>query len=133
MRKTTSRSAQSKLWHSPITLEFEIVSGATDAVVSPSSGANVDFNVNHTSTVWRIEDVRLLAGTVTPGNGLHHSYAEHVLSGKSLSINYSMCTTSLHTCALPNSSAIVARAASGLVIIVQFGLGPRSSDWSTAG
>ena len=72
----------------PITLEFEIVSGATDAVVTPIASGSV-FAASNTSISWQTQDVRIVADVVTLDNGLQNSYAEHVLSGKSLPINYS--------------------------------------------
>ena len=68
----------------PLTFEFEIVSGATDAIVSPSGATGGTFNATNTSTNWQIEDVRMVADIITLDNGLQNSYAEHVLSGKSL-------------------------------------------------
>ena len=68
----------------PLTLEFEIVSGATDAVVTPFTMG--EFNGN-ASTSWQIEDVRLIDDIVTLDNGLQHSYDEHVLASKTLPIN----------------------------------------------
>ena len=78
----------------PITIEFEIVSAATDAVVTPLAGGIV-FTPSNTSTSWQIEAVRIVADVVTLDTGLQNSYAEHVLSGKSLPINYSTCITIL--------------------------------------
>ena len=71
----------------PITLEFEIVSGATDAVITPIAGGSA-FTPSNTSTSWQIQDVRIAADVVTLDNGLQNSYVEHVVSGKSRPINY---------------------------------------------
>ena len=89
--------AQSKLiplmW-CPITLEFEIVRGSADAVITPiASGSS--FTPTNTSTSWHIQDVRIAADVVTLDDGLQNSYAEHVLFGKSLPINYSTCVSIL--------------------------------------
>ena len=62
----------------PITFEFEIVSGATDAIISPS-GASGTFNTTNTSTNWQIQDVRMVAYVIALDSGLQNSYAEHVL------------------------------------------------------
>ena len=97
----------------PITLEFEIVSAATDAVVTPLAGG-LAFTPANTSSSWLIEDVRIVADIVTLDNGLQNSYAEHVLSGKSLPINYSTYITSLQSCVFPAMNVSVTRAASRL-------------------
>ena len=93
-------------------LEFEIVSGATDAIVTPFSGGL--FTQRNTSVSWQIQDVRIVADTVTVDNGLQNSYAEHALSGRPLPISYSTCVTSLQRCVFPNISVSVARAVSQL-------------------
>ena len=68
------------MWY-PITFEFEICSGATDAIISPS-GATGTFNTSNTSTNWQIQDVRMVADVITLDSGLQNSYAEHVLQDK---------------------------------------------------
>ena len=70
----------------PITLEFEIVSNAADAVVEPIGGGT--FEGTSASANWTMQDIRLLGDIVTLDNGLQNSYAQHVFSGKSLPINY---------------------------------------------
>ena len=64
--------------YAPIEIELEIVGDANEAVESASDAAN-----------WSISNVQLKADVVTLDNGLENSYAEHLLSGKSLPINYS--------------------------------------------
>jgi hypothetical protein len=97
----------------PITFEFEIVSGATDAIISPS-GASGTFNTTNTSTNWQIQDVRMVADVITLDSGLQNSYAEHVLSGKSLPINYSTYVSILQTVAFPTVNVSVTRSVSRL-------------------
>ena len=96
----------------PITLEFEIVSGATDAVVTPILAGSA-FTPANTSTSWQIQDVRIIADVVTLDNGLQNSYAEHVLSGKSLPINYSTYISILQSCSFPMNVSVT-RAVSRL-------------------
>ena len=67
-------------------MEFEIVGGATDAIIAPADPSN--FLHATTSTSRQIEDVRIVGYVVTLDSALQHSYAEHVLSGESLPINY---------------------------------------------
>ena len=95
----------------PITLEFEIVASATDAIVSTSATV---FTTANTSTSWQIQDVRIISDVVTLDNGLQNSYAEHILSGKSLPINYSTYVSILQTVAMPNITASITRAVSRL-------------------
>ena len=97
----------------PITFEFEIVSGTTDAVVSPS-GATGTFNTSNTSTNWQIQDVRMVADIITLDNGLQNSYAEHVLSGKSLPNNYSTYVTILQSVVFPTVNVSITRSVSRL-------------------
>ena len=57
------------LMRCPITLEFEIVSGSTDAVITPIAAGSA-FTPTNTSTSWQTQDVRIAAGVVTLDNGL---------------------------------------------------------------
>ena len=79
----------------PITFEFEVVSSATDAVISPA--ATGAFNTGNCSTNWQIQDVRMVADVITLDSGLQNSYAEHVLGGGVLPINYSTYVTILQS------------------------------------
>ena len=81
----------------PMTLEFEIVSGSTDAVVTPIASGSV-FTASNTSVSWQTQDVRIVADVVSLDSGLQNSYDEHVLSGKSLPINYSTYISILQSC-----------------------------------
>ena len=108
----------------PITLEFEIVSGSTDAVVTPIAAGSA-FTPTNTSTSWQIQDVRIIADVVTLDNGLQNSYAEHILSGKSLPINYSTYITMLQSYTFPSINVSVTRAASRLkTVFFNFWRGP---------
>ena len=105
----------------PITLEFEIVSGSIDAVITPIA-AGPAFTPTNTSTSWQIQDVRIIADVVTLDNGLQNSYAEHGLSGKSLPINYSTYVTFLQSCVFPSINVRVTRAVSRLkTVLFNFG------------
>ena len=57
-----------------ITLEFEIVGGATDPII----GIGGVFAATDTSIQWSISDVRIVADVVTLDSALQNSYAEHV-------------------------------------------------------
>jgi len=61
--------------YAPLEIELELVNAVGDA----QSG----------STDWRLSDVQLKCDLVTLDNALENSYAQHLLSGKALPINYS--------------------------------------------
>ena len=86
-----------------ITLEFEIVGTATDAIVDNVTGAGFGA----TSTSWSLTDVRILADVVTLDSALQNSYAEHVLSGKSLPIKYSTYITILQAIQPGSQNALI--------------------------
>ena len=76
----------------PVTLELELVSNNTEPVVSDEQS---DFTLTvssgvlpNTSTSWQLQNVQVKCDTVTLDNQLDNSYAEHLLSGKALPINY---------------------------------------------
>jgi hypothetical protein len=101
------------LVYCPLTFEFEVVSGATDAIVSPGPAGGT-FTVVNTSTNWQIEDVRIVGDIITLDNGLQNSYAEHILSGKSLPINYSTYISILQAVSFPSINVTVTRSVSRL-------------------
>ena len=77
----------------PITIELEIVHDNTEPVVSNSSPGSEGFDITNnvtgnTSTSWQIQNVQVKVDVVTLDNQLDNSYAEHLLSGKALPINY---------------------------------------------
>ena len=75
------------------TMEFEVAHDATDACV----GTGGAYTTTTTSTSWQTKDVSLARDAVTRGSALDVSYAEHVLSGKALRINYGTCVTQFPT------------------------------------
>ena len=88
------------LRYAPITIELELVSDSTlpiitkfGVVTSPlPEGANelttYPFLAANTSVSWQIQNVQAKCDVVTLDNSLDNSYAEHLLSGKALPINY---------------------------------------------
>ena len=94
----------------PLTIEMEIVNNATDAVCG-NGGAFTDAN---TSKSWLIQDVRIVCDVVTLDSALQNSYAEHVLSGKALPINYSTYISQYQTAIKPEINVNVTRTASRL-------------------
>jgi hypothetical protein len=71
----------------PIQLEFELVGSASDAVQGYESSLGK-------SESFEITDVQLKCDVVHLDNSLDNEYAQHLLSGKSLPINFSTFTCS---------------------------------------
>ena len=67
-------------------MEFEIIGDAAEAFADYTVGGN--FLPVDTGHDWAMSDVRLVGDVVTLDSALQDSYTEHVLSSKSLPINY---------------------------------------------
>ena len=78
--------------YAPITLELELVDAPTDPVVAiqldAATGVPANFKAATTSNDWQIENVQVKVDVCTLDNALDNSYAQHLLSGKSLPISY---------------------------------------------
>ena len=77
----------------PITIELELVHDNTEPIVSATTVGQDNFDVSNaatgnTSMLWQIQNVQVKCDVVTLDNQLDNSYAEHLLSGKALPINY---------------------------------------------
>ena len=77
----------------PITVELELVHDNTEPIVSATTVGQDNFDVSNaatgnTSMLWQIQNVQVKCDVVTLDNQLDNSYAEHLLSGKPLPINY---------------------------------------------
>ena len=77
----------------PITIELELVHDNTEPIVSATTIGQDNFDVSsgatgNTSLLWQIMNVQVKCDVVTLDNQLDNSYAEHLLSGKALPINY---------------------------------------------
>lgn len=90
----------------PLTLELELVSNPNDPIYSTFQVAGdaaastlplIDINAGNTSTSWRIENVEVKCDLIALDNALDNSYAEHLLSGKSLPINYNTFVSQMQT------------------------------------
>lgn len=99
------------MW-SPLTLEFEVVNGATDPLVGQNASA--DYKDTNTSIRWQLQDVRIVCDLVTLDSALQNSYAEHVLSGKALPINYGSYVSQFQTITGGDFAVSVTRAVSRL-------------------
>ena len=100
------------LMYAPLTFEFEICNQATDPIIHVATGGT--FDAGNTSEAWQIEDVRIIADICTLDSALQNSYSEHVLSGKSLPINYSSFITQYQTLTSSDTTVNVTRAVSRL-------------------
>ena len=78
------------LRYMPLTIELEIVNDPNEPIVShyPSAAGANDFTALNTTGIWNIENVQVKVDVVNLDNQLDNSYAEHLLSGKALPINY---------------------------------------------
>ena len=86
------------LRYAPITIELELVDSATEPIVSNFSGeATNAFKATNTSTNWSINNVQVKCDVCTLDNALDNSYAQHLLSGKSLPITYNTFVSQMQT------------------------------------
>ena len=82
----------------PITIELELVNNHADSARSTGSQQ------------WSIHDVQLKCDMVTLDSQLDNSYAEHLLSGKSIPISYTSYTTSQQVCTGPTTNVNISRS-----------------------
>ena len=74
----------------------------------------MSFTADNTSSEWQIEDANLTCDLCTLDNSLDNSYAEHLLSGKSLPINFQAFITSSRSVVGTDFTVNVSRAVSRL-------------------
>ena len=112
------------MW-SPLMFEFEVVNDKQDAIVGTGSS---NFTTTNTSTAWQIQDIRVVCDIVTLDSALQNSYAEHVLSGKPLPINYGSYITQFQSLSSGDFAVSVTRAVSRLKsVFINFD-GTRGND-----
>lgn len=93
--------------YAPMVIELELVSSALDPIYSTFSSTNgVNLNVpkidilsTNTSVSWSIRNVEAKCDLIALDNALDNSYAEYLLSGKSIPINYQTFTSQVQTIA----------------------------------
>jgi hypothetical protein len=73
--------------YAPITIELELVDTATEPVITLQTTGS-EYLAATTSNDWQIENVQVKVDVCTLDNALDNSYAQHLLSGKSLPISY---------------------------------------------
>ena len=79
------------LKYMPLTIELELVNDANDAIVTPD--VNSVFTSSNTTSDWQIENVQLKCDICNLDNSLQNNYDSHLLSGKSLPINFNTYIT----------------------------------------
>jgi hypothetical protein len=72
--------------YAPITIELELVDTVTDPIIVTQGTGTFAAATN--SQDWQIENVQVKVDVCTLDNALDNSYAQHLLSGKSLPISY---------------------------------------------
>ena len=114
------------LKYMPLTIELELVNDKDDPVVTP--GVDAVFTTANTSNDWQIENVQLKCDIVTLDNSLQNNYDSHLLSGKSLPINYNTYITQSQAVSGQDVSVNVSRAISRLKsIFVSFYKAPATA------
>ena len=96
--------------YAPITIELELVGDPTAPIVSVYGTGENDFKAANTSTKWSINNVQVKCDLCTLDNALDNSYAQHLLSGKSLPISYNTFVSQMQTISGPDVSINVSRA-----------------------
>jgi len=89
------------LRYAPITIELELVDDKNEPILSSFSkpGMADGFSTENTSTSWSINNVQVKCDVCTLDNALDNSYAQHLLSGKSLPITYNTFISQMQTVA----------------------------------
>jgi hypothetical protein len=81
--------------YAPITIELELDDNSLGPIVNPAESGTDVFTTANTSVDWQIENVQVKVDMCTLDNALDNSYAQHLLSGKSLPISYNTFVSQL--------------------------------------
>ena len=92
------------LRYAPITIELELVDDALEPIISnvPDEAPEekpFSFDKKTSSFLWSINNVQVKCDVCTLDNALDNSYAQHLLSGKSLPITYNTFISQMQTIA----------------------------------
>ena len=82
--------------YAPITIELELADENLGNIVDPAASGDA-YTADNTSTDWQIENVQVKVDMCTLDNALDNSYAQHLLSGKSLPNSYNTFVSQLQT------------------------------------
>ena len=85
--------------YAPITIELELADNPLDPIIDPAALPADTFTTDNTSTEWSINNVQVKVDVCTLDNALDNSYAQHLLSGKSLPISYNTFVSQMQTIA----------------------------------
>lgn len=96
----------------PLTVEFELVTGIDDAIVTALD--NSQFPTNNTSMSWQIQDVQIKADVVELDSAVHNEYASHLMQGHPIPINYTSFITQLQAVTNSTIAANITRSCSRL-------------------
>jgi hypothetical protein len=120
------------LQYCPLVLELELVTHDNDVIISnndvackinigvddtsltPVHAADVNGGTKNTSTTWAIQNPTIKCDVCTLDNSLQNEYAQLLLSGKSLPINYSSFISQYQTISSTSPSVTITRALSRL-------------------
>ena len=101
------------LRYCPLILELEVVNDVNDPIIWPTIAGPVginDFAQSNSSNNWLISQVQIKCDLVTLDNGLENEYVAHLVSGKSLPINYDTYISQMQTIADYNYSCNITRS-----------------------
>ena len=103
------------LRYCPLIIEFEVVNDPNDPIIwpgvpRPGTPVLADFYDETCSNEWLISQIQLKCDLVTLDNGLENEYAKHLLSGKSLPINYDTYISQMQSISDYNFSCNVTRS-----------------------
>ena len=87
------------LRYAPITIELELVDNAEEPIWSNNIDVTDGIDNDNNSLVWSINNVQVKVDMCTLDNALDNSYAQHLLSGKSLPISYNTFVSQMQTIA----------------------------------
>jgi hypothetical protein len=127
------------LQYCPLVIELELVTNSNDPIVSNNDigcvinighddtsvtvvhAAAVNGGTKNTSTTWTIQNPTVKCDLCTLDNSLQNEYAQLLLSGKSLPINYSSFISQYQTISGPSPAITITRALSRLkTVFVNF-------------
>jgi hypothetical protein len=96
----------------PLTVEFELVTGADEAIATALNGSL--FPTNTTSNSWQIQDCQIKADVIELDSAVHNEYANHLMQGHPIPINYTSYITQLQSIANGTIAINITRSCSRL-------------------